>query len=105
MEKVFIDINDRKIRLTEERYEHIVQYHPEVQKALELLTLTIENPDIIVQSTSDTQVELYYHYFVATPVGNKYLCVVVKMLETDYFIITVYFTDKIKKGEVKWKRS
>ena len=34
-----------------------------------------------------------------TPVTEKYLCVVVKV-----FIITAYFTDKIKRGEILWKR-
>ena len=39
-----------------------------------------------------------------TPVTDKYLCVVVKVLTQDLFIITPYFTDTIKKGEVLWEK-
>jgi hypothetical protein len=105
LKNVYIDINGRNIRLTKERYEHIILFHPEVEKALILIEETIKNPDYIVQSISDENVELYYHYFVSTPVGDKFMSVVVKLLDNDYFIITVYFTDKIKKGEIKWKKN
>jgi hypothetical protein len=37
-------------------------------------------------------------------IGNKYLCVVVKYLEVDIFIITAYFTDKVKTGGVLWRK-
>lgn len=37
-------------------------------------------------------------------VGNKHLCVVVKVLETDVFVVTAYLTDKVKKGRLLWRR-
>jgi hypothetical protein len=30
--------------------------------------------------------------------------VVVKVLETDAFIVTAYLTDKVKKGRLLWQR-
>ena len=45
-----------------------------------------------------------FAYYDTTPVTEKYLCVVVKELTDDIFIITAYFTDKIKRGEILWKR-
>ena len=35
-------------------------------------------------------------------VGDKYLCVVVKVLPADAFVLTAYLTDKVKKGEQLW---
>jgi len=40
-----------------------------------------------------------------TIVGDKYLCVVVKYPQKGKgFIITAYFTDKVKAGGILWKR-
>ena len=65
---------------------------------------TLLNPDVIVRSRTDSNVELFYRHYNVTPVTEKYLCVVVKVLSNDRFIITAYFTDKIKRGKVLWKR-
>ena len=35
-------------------------------------------------------------------VGDKYLCVVVKVQAEDAFVVTAYMTDKVKKGNVLW---
>jgi len=61
-------------------------------------------PDIIVKSKTDLEVELFYRCYDVTPVTKKYLCVVVKVIVGDWFIITAYFTDTIKRGEILWER-
>ena len=62
------------------------------------------NPDIVVKSRTDPDVELFYRYYEDTPVTEKYLCVVVKLSIGDLFIITSYFTDTVKKGDILWER-
>ena len=101
--KWFKDIHHRKIRLTEERLKHIEVDHPEMFRQINRIRETLLNPEIIVRSTTDPDVELFYRHYDATPVTEKYLCVVIKKL-IDIFIITAYFTDKIKKGEILWER-
>jgi hypothetical protein len=32
------------------------------------------------------------------------MCIVVKFRNTDAFVVTAYFTDNIKKGDVIWKK-
>jgi hypothetical protein len=49
-----------------------------------------------------TETRLYYRYLATTLVGPKYLCVVVKVLPGDAFVITAYLTDNVKKGRVLW---
>ena len=102
--KWFRDLNNRKIRLTEERQEHIETDHPEMAGQIDKIQETLLNPDVIVRSRTDSNVELFYRHYNVTPVTEKYLCVVVKVLSNDRFIITAYFTDKIKRGKVLWKR-
>ena len=102
--KWFKDVHNRHIRLTEERQEHIETDHPEMSGQIDKIQETLLNPDIIVRSRTDPDVEMFYRHYDATPVTEKYLCVVVKVLVDDIFIITAYFTDKIKKGEILWER-
>ena len=45
-------------------------------------------------------VQLYYRRY-----GNLHLCVVAKHLNGNGFIITTYFTDRIKEGVVVWTKS
>jgi hypothetical protein len=35
---------------------------------------------------------------------KKYLCVVVKVVSEDAFIVTAYYTDAVKKGAVLWEK-
>ena len=65
---------------------------------------TLLNPDRIVKSRTDPDVELFYRHYSTTPVTEKHLCVAVKVLINDLFIITAYFTDTIKVGEVLRER-
>lgn len=53
-------------------------------------------------SNTDGAVYLYYRYRKGTMVGDKWLCVVVKYLDNDAFVITAYLTDKLKPGEQLW---
>jgi len=102
--KWFRDFSNRQIRLTEERQEHIEADHPEMAGQIDKIQDTLLNPDVIVRSRTDLNVELFYRHYNSTPVTEKYLCVVVKVLSNNRFIITAYFTDKIKRGKVLWKR-
>jgi len=102
--KWFKDIHNRRIRLTDERQEHIEADHPEMFGQVDKIHETLSNPDAVVRSRIDPDVELFYRYYEITSVTEKYLCVVVKILVGDMFIITAYFTDTIKRGEVLWKR-
>ena len=37
-------------------------------------------------------------------VSSKYLCAVVKAPAGDAFLVTAYLTDRVKKGDVLWRR-
>ncbi len=102
--KWFKDIHNRQIRLSSERNDHIEVDHPEMSGQIDKIQDTLASPDVIVKSRTDPDVELFYQHYNTTPVTEKYLCVVVKVLDSDLFIITAYFTDTIKKGIILWKK-
>ena len=96
-----IDFQGLSIRLTEERLAHILE-HPEMAGMRSAIEKTLSKPQKVVQSQSDPSARLYYRYYLATIVGNKYLCVVVKISGNDAFVITAYLTDQIKRGVLIW---
>jgi len=102
--KWFKDIHNRQIRLSSERQDHIEIDHPEMSGQIDKIQDTLVLPDIIIKSRTDPDVELFYQHYKTTPVTEKYLCVVVKVLASDLFTITAYFTDTLKKGIILWKK-
>ena len=100
----FVDFQNRKIRLTDERFEHIISDHPEMSDQVDNIKYTLANPDIVIRSRTDSEADLFYRYYSGTPVGGKYLCIIVKGIGDDFFILTAYFTDTIKRGETLWIR-
>ena len=97
------DFHGNNIRLTDERLAHIKE-HPEMIAHVEKIHDALSNPDIVVGSRSDEEARLYYKHYKELSIGDKHLCVVVKFKETDTFVVTAYFTDSIKKGDIIWKK-
>jgi hypothetical protein len=102
--QIFRDNFGRMIRLTDERFNHLESQHPEMANQRNNIADKLSNPERIIRSKTDASVELFYKYYSSTPVSMKFLCIVVKQSKDDNFIITAYFTDSVKKGEVIWEK-
>jgi len=61
---------------------------------------TLTYPDAIVQSPADSSVRLFHRFYRELTIGDKHLCVVVKYMEDRAFVVTAFFTDKVKRGAV-----
>ena len=101
--EIFIDLFNRKIKLSEERKKHILE-RLEMIGQEHKITETLINPEFIKRSMSNKNVNVYYKNYPKTPVTNKYLAVVVK-INGENFVITAYFTDRIKKGDLIWEKN
>jgi hypothetical protein len=99
--QVIIDYQKRKIRLTDERLAHILE-RPEMTDMKTAIEETLQKPQSVRQSRSDENAFLHYRFYYRTIVGDKWLCVVAKYLEDDAFVVTAYFTDKLKEGNEIW---
>jgi hypothetical protein len=100
----FRDNQGRSIRLSAERLDHIESDHPEMVSQLDRISETLADPDTIIRSRTDALIELFYKHYPSTPVSSKFLCIVVKALTDDNFIITAYYTDSVKRGESLWEK-
>lgn len=74
--------------------------HPEIQGQQDKVSETL----VVIQSKSDNTVRLFHRFYTGLVVGDKHLSVVVKYVEPHIFVITAYFTDKVKKGAILWKK-
>jgi hypothetical protein len=102
--QVLKDVHNRSVRLTAERRLHLETEHPELAGQLHRVAETLADPDRMVRSRTDETVQLFYKRYPSTPVTDKFLCTVVKALPDDHFVITAYYTDTIKRGEVLWEK-
>ena len=65
---------------------------------------TLRTPTTVIESLSDPASALHYRFYLGTRVGDKWICVVVKYVALDAFVLTAYLTDKLKKGHQLWPK-
>lgn len=98
----FIDSFDRRIELSDERWNHIIETHTEIKKLIKELEGALIDPELIKRSVYNENVVLFYRHYKHIYEG-KYMCVVVRLDEKS--IVTAYITDRIKSGDVIWKKN
>jgi len=96
--------NQVPIRLTDERWEHIVLRHPEMDGQRERVLETLGKPDMIQEG--DFGELLALRFFTQTPLTSKFLVVVYKEVSSDDgFILTAYFMSRSAAGRrTIWKQ-
>jgi hypothetical protein len=78
------------IRLTEERWEHIIEQHAELQDSKSQILQTVRDPQRVVAGTDG-------ELLAVKPIqSGKQLVVVYRELKDDGFIITAYITSRIQ---------
>ena len=96
---IAISINKIAIRLTSERWFHLVENHDELAGYYNEVLETVEDPDLLFQGYRGS-------IMASRNYGHKrYLMVIYKESSgTDGFIITAFFTDKINRKKAIWKK-
>jgi hypothetical protein len=94
------------VRLTHERWSHIVESHDYLAGHLDLVLETISDPDYVIAGVKDELLaaKRYSH----TAIGPKHVVVAYKEQRQDGFIITAFMTskiDKLVKRGLQWQKS
>lgn len=86
------------IRLTHERWFHIVENHDEMAGYYDDVLVTVEDPDCFLRGHTGSLIATRNYG------RNRYLMVIYKEISTeDGFVITAYFTRKLDRSRVIWK--
>ena len=96
-----ISKNGIPIRLTEERWFHIVENHDEMAGFFDDVLSTVEDPDFVIQGYGDAVIAL-------RAIGKKkFMAVIYKEIsKKDGFVITAFLSRKIRieKEVVLWEK-
>ncbi len=95
-------IRNIPVRLTAERWYHIVENHDEIAGYYDDVLSTVEDPDYVIKGYRDALIALR-----ELEGEGRYLAVIYKEVsDKDGFIITAYFTSKIKleREVIMWQR-
>jgi|SRR3989338_2154704 len=100
-----IEFNDKfgnRIKLPKRRWNHIISEHPEVKPYKEILREVLQKPDLVKRSKRNKDTFLYYRYYKDIYDG-KFLLAVAKT-KSNPELLTCYITDRIKEGDVIWRK-
>lgn len=95
-----------RVRLTHERWSHIVESHDYLAGHLDLVVETVSDPDYVVTGVKDEL--LAVKRYDKTAIGAKHVVVAYKEQGQDGFIITAFITskiDKLLKRGIQWQKS
>ena len=95
------------LRITAERWAHIVENHDYMAGNLDKVLETLQDPDYIVRGSKGAKLAL--KHYPATVISEKDLVAIYRELSaTDGFLITAFMTSKgetlLRKGVVLWRR-
>ena len=91
---------DFVVRTTSEYWAVLQRKHPEIQDKIQEVQRCLTAPQQVRHSRHDAAIFLFYR-----PSPPYHLCVVVKRLNGQGFIVTCYITDAIKEGARIWPTS
>ena len=100
-----ISKNGKEIRLTAERWSHIVEAHDYMAGNQDSVFETLESPEKIIIGSKDELIAIK-HYTI-TSISEKHVVVIYREQEYDGFVITAFMTstpEKIIKKGVVWNR-
>lgn len=83
------------IRITHERWSHIVENHDYMAGNIDKVIETLEDPGYIVSGRRGEKIAL--KYYRQTSVSEKYVVAVYKEEEEDGFLITAFMTSEEKR--------
>ena len=95
--------NGVPVRLTDERWNHIRDRHPEMEGLRERVLETISEPDMIQQG--DYGELLAFRFYPHTPLTRKYLVVIYREISPDDgFVLTTYLASRpSSRRKTIWK--
>lgn len=96
--------NGVPVRLTEERWQHIIHRHPEMDGQRQQVLETLAEPELMQQGDYGELPAV--RFYPKTPLTSKYLVVAYReSSREDGFILTAYFTSRPStQRTISWTR-
>jgi hypothetical protein len=96
---VALSVEGVPIRLTTERWFHIVENHDDMAGYYDDVLEIIENPDLVLRGYGGSLIAIRGYG------RGRYLAVIYRQVSAEEgFVITAYFTSKIDRKKAVWRR-
>ena len=96
---VALSVQGVPIRITSERWFHIVENHDDLAGYYDDVIQVVENPDLIISGYRGSLIAIRGYG------RDRYLMVVYREIsKTDGFVITAYFGGAVDRRKAIWKR-
>ena len=97
MARIAFSINGVPVRLTEQRWRHIRERHPEIEQPQWVLE-AIASPDLVRRGDFGALLGIL-------KLDNLYVVAVYReVTSTDGFVITAYLAERLRGREIIWSR-
>jgi hypothetical protein len=94
-----VSVDGVPIRLTSERWFHIVENHDDMGGHYDDVLETIASPEAVMRGYRDTLIAVRGHG------RRRHLMVIYRQVsDRDGFVITAFFSAKVDRGKAIWKR-
>lgn len=92
-------LNGVPIRFTDERWEHIVASHEDLEDYYNDCLETIERPELVMSGNSGSLIAVRGYG------RNRYLLVIYREVSADDgYVITAFFAGRINRRKIIWRR-
>jgi hypothetical protein len=97
-------VNSVHVRLTVERWSHVVARHPEMEGQRDAVLDTLSAPDLVQEGDLGTSIAV--RFYEKTPLTSKHLVVIYKETSSaDGFVLTAYYTARPSaRRQTIWKQ-
>jgi hypothetical protein len=96
---IAISVNRVPIRLSDERWSHIVNAHDDLAGYYDDCLQTVEDPDLVLAGRRGSLKAVRGYG------RNRYLVVIYRELaRDDGFVVTAYFVRRIERRKIVWRR-
>ncbi len=92
-----------RIVIANKRLQLIINKHPEIEPYINRIKYILSHPDIVKRSKRNSDTFLYYRFYKDVYQG-KFLLVVARTKDNP-ILSTFFVTDRIKEGEIIWKKN
>ncbi len=106
LDKIFCTFLNEYIEFSQDRIDHILERHPEMDKILkEKIVFVISDPDIILKSSKTDSGMLFSKWFSDVLFGKYVVVVILSEEKKRHWIVTSYITRRLSQGEIIWKKN
>ncbi len=97
------DYHGMSVRLTDDRMSHL-RSHPNISGLEPAIVKTLQEPEKVLETLRDSEAKGAYRFYLGAKLGERRLCLVVRIREDDALFVTAFLAERNIGGFQIWPR-